>query len=231
MNNFVTAIIVAAGNSSRMGLGMSKQFIPLLGEPALKYTLDAFQRSYIIDSIVVVCRPQDEIAIRSIVSDNSFDKVEAVVYGGKVRGESVANGINSANEATTHFAIHDGARPLIELGDIEKVVKAAFETKAATLGTFVTDTIKTVNNEGDIESTPVRSKLRAVQTPQVFEKEIYQKAMKYAKDNNLDFTDDCQLLEALGEKVRVVIGSQDNIKLTTQNDITLVENILKRKQV
>lgn len=231
MKKFVTAIIVAAGNSSRMGLGMSKQFIPLLGEPALKYTLNAFERSYIIDSIVVVCRPQDKVAISAIINQNSFKKVDALVYGGSTRGESVTNGVNSANSETTHFAIHDGARPLVELIDIENVVKVAFETNAATLGIFVTDTIKTVDNENNIVSTPVRSKLRAVQTPQVFEKELYIKALNYAKENKLSFTDDCQLVESIGESVKVVIGSQDNIKLTTQNDIAIVEHILKGKQV
>lgn len=231
MGKFVTAIIVAAGNSSRMGMKTSKQFIPLLGQPALKLTLSAFERSYIINSIVVVCRVQDEIAVESVIQTGGFKKVEAIVYGGSVRGESVENGVKSANERTTHFAIHDGARPLVELEDIEKVVKAAFETNAATLGTFVTDTIKTVDNDGNIESTPPRGKLRAVQTPQVFEKNLYIKALNHAKENNLDFTDDCQLLESIGEKVKVVIGSQDNIKLTTQNDILTAENILKRKQV
>ncbi len=231
MEKFVTAIIVAAGNSSRMGIGMSKQFISLLGKPALEYTLNAFERSYIIDSVVVVCRPQDKVAISAIINQNKIKKVDALAYGGNTRGESVTNGINSANPETTHFAIHDGARPLVELIDIENVVKSAFETKAATLGTLVTDTIKTVDNESNIVSTPVRSKLRAVQTPQVFEKELYLKALNYAKKNKLSFTDDCQLIESIGEKVKVVIGSQDNIKLTTQNDIAIVEHILKGKLV
>lgn len=230
MKNFVTAIIVAAGNSSRMGLGMSKQFIPLLGEPALKYTLDAFERSYIIDSIAVVCRPQDKVAISAIIKQNSFNKVDALVYGGRTRAESVSNGVRSVNPETTHFAIHDGARPLVMLRDIENVVKVAFETKAAALGTPVTDTIKTVDNDGNIVSTPARNKLRAVQTPQVFEKELYIKALNYAKENKLDFTDDCQLVESIGEKVKVVIGSGNNIKLTTQNDIAIAEYILNREK-
>lgn len=230
MKNFVTAIIVAAGNSSRMGMTMSKQFIPLLGQPAIKYTLSAFERSYLINSIIVVCRPQDEIALRSIISKNDISKVRDVVYGGATRGESVFNGIKASAEETTHFAIHDGARPLIDLEDIEKVVKASFETGAATLGTYVTDTIKTVDEEGFIASTPVRSRLRAVQTPQVFEKNIYLNAIETAKENKLDFTDDCQLIENAKGKVKIVIGSDTNIKLTTQADITIAENILGRKQ-
>jgi 2-C-methyl-D-erythritol 4-phosphate cytidylyltransferase len=227
MKNFVTAIIVAAGESSRMGLGISKQFIPLLGEPVLKHTITAFEKSYIIDSIVVVCRPQDKIAISAIIKENSFKKVDAIVCGGNSRGQSVSNGIAGADPNTTHFAIHDGARPLISVEDIESVVKGAFKAKATTLGTFVTDTIKVIDQENYIVSTPVRSKLRAVQTPQVFEKELYMKALKSAEEKGLDFTDDCQLVENIGERVKVIIGSEDNIKLTTQNDIAIAENILK----
>ena len=230
MKNYVTVIIVAAGNSSRMGLATSKQFIPLLEQPAIQYTLTAFERSYLINSIVVVCRPQDEIAIRTIIDNNNIKKVDAIVYGGSTRSESVLNGIKASNDETTHFAIHDGARPLIELEDIEKVVKGAFETGCATLGTYVTDTIKTVDEEGYISSTLTRSKLRAVQTPQVFEKNLYLNAFNNAMDSKLDFTDDCQLLENYGAKVKVIIGNTTNIKLTTQSDIIIAENILKRKQ-
>lgn len=230
MENFVTAIIVAAGNSTRMGLNMSKQFIPLLGEPAIKYTLESFEKSYIINSVVVVCRPQDKIALNAVIN-NKFQKVNAIVYGGSSRDESVCNGIKASDERTTHFAIHDGARPLVEQEDIVKVVKAAFETKAATLGTYVTDTIKVVDDENKILSTPLRSKLRAVQTPQVFEKNLYLNALEKARENKVNFTDDCQLIESIGEKVSVVIGSTSNIKLTTQDDILMAESILKGKQV
>ncbi len=212
-----------------MGLKISKQFIPLCGEPVIKHTLKAFEQSEVINSVVVVCRPQDEYEIHKI-ADGNFSKVRAVVYGGSVRDESVRNGILAADERTTHYAIHDGARPLIEQKDIAGVVNKAFETGAAALGTLVTDTIKVVDENNIIVDTPIRSQLRAVQTPQVFEKNLYLKALDNAKNKNLNITDDCKLAEALGARVHIVIGSDTNIKLTTPSDINLAKTILKSRQ-
>ena len=222
---FVSAIIVAAGNSTRMGLGKSKQFIELCGEPVIKHTLWAFEISDVIDSVVVVCREQDENDIKSVIRGGGFGKVKAVVYGGKTRDISVNNGVLACDERTTHFAIHDGARPLVSQEDIKAVVNEAVRCKAAALGTPVTDTIKIVDKDNIIISTPDRSTLRAVQTPQVFERTLYLKAL--AKGSNKGITDDCQLVESIGEKVKIVIGSEKNIKLTTQNDIIIAESILK----
>ncbi len=231
MNGFVTAIIVAAGGSTRMGLGFSKQFIPLCGEPVIAHTLRAFERADIIASVVVVCREQDKNEIMKIAADNGFGKVKAFVNGGATRDESVRNGIAACDERTTHYAIHDGARPLISVDDIERVVKAAFETKAAALGTNVTDTIKVVDDNENIVSTPLRSTLRAVQTPQVFEKSLYLGALERASAGDETVTDDCKLVELSGGKVRIVPGSETNIKLTTQSDITLAESILGKLKV
>lgn len=221
MKTFVSAIIVAAGNSTRMGIGKSKQFIRLGGEPVIKHTLWAFEMSNVINSVVVVCREQDEKDIKAVIRSGGFGKVKAVVYGGKTRDVSVKNGVLACDERTTHFAIHDGARPLVTEEDIKAVVNEAIKCKAAALGTLVTDTIKVVDENNTIVSTPDRSTLRAVQTPQVFEKELYLKALEHGRNKGI--TDDCQLVESIGEKVRIVIGSERNIKLTTQNDILLAE--------
>ena len=226
-NIFVSAVVVAAGNSSRMGLKISKQFIDLGGEPVIAHTLRAFERSDVIDGVVVVCRENDKMQIENIVSEKGFNKVRATVLGGATRDESVRNGVFGCDERTPHFAIHDGARPLISQDDIKKVVACAVENGCAVLGTFVTDTIKVVNDKNEIISTPERSTLRAVQTPQVFEKSIYLKALKFAKENKEPVTDDCKLVENIGEKIHIVLGSETNIKLTTQNDIKLARNILK----
>ena len=224
MRTFVSAVIVAAGNSTRMGTGKSKQFIMLRGEPVIKHTLCAFEISDLIDSVVVVCREQDENETKSIIKKSGFGKVKAVVYGGKTRGESVKNGVQACDERTTHFAIHDGARPLVVDEDIKAVVSEAVKCKAAALGTLVTDTVKVVDENNVIVSTPDRQTLRAVQTPQVFEKDLYLRAL--SKGNNEGVTDDCQLVESIGEKVKIVIGSGKNIKLTTLNDILLAEALL-----
>lgn len=229
MAAYVSAVIVAAGGSVRMGIADSKQFIPLLSRPAIEYTLRAFQKCYLIKEIVVVCREQDMERIHQIADENGFSKVSKLVSGGASRAESVRNGIEATNEKAKYFAIHDGARPLITVEEIERVVEACFETGAATLGTSVTDTIKIVDGFNKIESTPLRSQLRAVQTPQVFEKELYKFALENAGDNAINFTDDCSLIENMGGEVEVVKGSNENIKLTTPLDVIIAESILKSR--
>lgn len=230
MANFVSAIIVAAGGSVRMGIADSKQFIPLLGHPAIEYTLRAFEKCHFIKEIVVVCREQDKERIRLIADENGFSKVSSFVEGGASRAESVRNGIKAANSKAKYFAIHDGARPLITVEEIERVIEAAFETGAATLGVPVKDTIKIVDGYNKIESTPLRSQLRAVHTPQVFERELYQFALENAGDNMINFTDDCSLIEHMGGEVEVVKGSEENIKLTTPIDVVIAESILSKRR-
>ena len=229
MSAFVSAIIVAAGGSTRMGTAGSKQFIPLLERPVIEYTLSAFQNCETISEIVVVSREQDAQQIKEIADNNGFSKVKAVVNGGDSRAHSVKNGIAAASSGAEYYAIHDGARPLITVEEIERVCEAAFETGAATLGTPVTDTIKIVDGSDMIESTPLRSQLRAVQTPQVFESELYSFALDNAEDDLEGFTDDCSLIEKMGGEVMVVEGNKENIKLTTPIDIIIAESILKSR--
>ena len=229
MSAFVSAIIVAAGGSTRMGTAGSKQFIPLLERPVIEYTLRAFQDCKLISEIVVVSREQDAQQIKEIADNNGFSKVKAVVNGGDSRAHSVKNGIAAASSGAEYYAIHDGARPLITVEEIEHVCEAAFETGAATLGTSVTDTIKIVDGDDMIETTPLRSQLRAVQTPQVFESELYSFALENAEENLEGFTDDCSLIENMGGEVMVVEGSKENIKLTTPIDIIIAESILKSR--
>lgn len=226
-DRYTTAIIVAAGDSTRMGGKMSKQLIPLLGRPAIEYTLRAFQSCDEIREIIVVARPQDINDIAQTAF--AFKKVMVVTAGGKDRAESVRKGIKAASRCTTHYAIHDGARVLITPEEILRVLNTAYETGAATLGTPVTDTVKVVGEDGNILSTPDRSSLYAVQTPQVFERDLYRRAIDNAVENGLSVTDDCAMVEAIGIPVRVVKGEYTNIKLTTPTDIAVAEAFLKRK--
>lgn len=230
MSAFVSAVIVAAGGSVRMGIADSKQFIPLLSRPAIEYTLKSFQKCHLIKEIVIVCREQDNDRINKIIELNGFSKVSKLVKGGDSRADSVRNGIGACSENAKYYAIHDGARPLITVEEIERVVEAAFDTGAATLGTSVKDTIKVVDGFNNIESTPIRSQLRAVQTPQVFERDLYRFALENAGDNLINFTDDCSLIENMGGEVLVVKGNEENIKLTTPIDIVIAESILKSRQ-
>lgn len=224
---FVTAIIVAAGNSTRMGSTTSKQFIPLLDKPAIYYTLTAFESADSIDEVVVVCRECDLKQIKDIVRDSGFGKVKAYAFGGATRCESVRNGITAASECADYFAIHDGARALVRACDIDAVVSAAVVCKAAALAVPVTDTIKIVDNNGFVISTPQRETLRAAQTPQVFERNLYFSALKVSEGET--FTDDCALVEAAGAKVKLIVGDYTNIKLTTLQDVPLAEGILQRR--
>ena len=228
MSAFVSAIIVAAGGSTRMGISDSKQFIPLLGKPAISYTLSAFQNCALISEIVVVSRAQDIDRIFALAQGSGFDKVNAVVEGGSCRAASVKNGILAADAQAQYFAIHDGARPLITTKEIAAVVEAAFETGAATIGTAVTDTIKVADENDVIINTPERSTLRAVQTPQVFEKELYTFAISDAEDLE-SVTDDCSLIEKMGGEVLIVEGSRENIKLTMPIDVLIAESILSKR--
>lgn len=211
-----------------MGISDSKQFIPLLGKPAISYTLSAFQKCALISEIVVVSRARDINRIFELAQSEGFDKVSAVVEGGLCRAESVKNGILAVDAQAEYFAIHDGARPLITTDEITAVVEAAFETGAATVGTAVTDTIKIADENSYIVNTPDRASLRAVQTPQAFEKELYTFAINDAE--SLDsVTDDCSLIEKMGGEVLIVEGSRENIKLTTPIDVLIAESILSKR--
>ena len=225
--HYTTAIIVAAGDSTRMGYKLSKQLIPLCGRPAIEYTLRAFQDCDMIDEIDIVTRPQDINDVAQIAFQ--FKKVMGIISGGADRAESVRKGIRNTSKRTTHYVIHDGARVMITPDEICRVLNVAFETGAATLGTPVIDTIKVAGENGDILSTPDRSTLWAVQTPQVFVRDLYLRAIDYAVEHNLSVTDDCSLVEALGVPVRIVRGEYTNIKLTTPSYVVIAEALLKRK--
>lgn len=227
MRPFTSAILVAAGSSTRMGLPFSKQFIPLCGMYALEHTIRAFERCDDIDEIIIVARGEDVESIGELAFD--YSKVCAVVKGGDTRTQSVSIGARNARDCSAFFAIHDGARCLITPEEISRVVQTAYKTFAATLGTPVTDTIKVVGENAVITSTPDRSSLYAVQTPQVFSRELYMKAIENANTNHLSVTDDCALVEAIGAPVTLVRGEYTNIKLTTKTDIALAETILSQR--
>jgi len=222
-----SAVIVAAGSSTRMGKPISKQLIKINGTQVILHTLRAFQQAESISEIIVVCRKEDMPAIQKLAKDNNITKAVAFTQGGCTRQQSVKNGAALANG--DYIAIHDGARPLITPHDINKVTADAERYGAAALGVFVKDTIKVVDENGFIQSTPDRSRLISIYTPQVFETSIYKQAIKKAEADGKDYTDDCQLVESLGERIYVTQGNATNIKLTTPEDITIAEGFLKRR--
>lgn len=224
-----TAVIVAAGSSTRMGKPVSKQLIKLNGTQVIIHTLRAFQKAESISEIIVVCRKNDIEAIKNLAQLNNITKVTAFTEGGSTRQQSVKNGVLLASSTADYIAVHDGARPLVTPEDINAVVENAVKYKASALGVFVKDTIKVVDENGFILSTPDRSRLIAIYTPQVFKMDMYKTAMEKAEKENKDYTDDCQLVESLGEKVFVTQGSAMNIKLTTPDDIAVAENFLNNR--
>lgn len=224
---YVAAIIVSAGNSTRMSLSISKQLIPLLGISVIGRTLMAFENAQSISEIIVVCRDSDRAEIEEIAQSLSIGKLKGFASGGATRSDSVSGGVRALSDKVTHIAIHDGARALVTTNEIDRVVMSAIEHDAATLAVPVTDTVKVVDESGVIVSTPDRATLVSAQTPQVFEKELYLRAMRSSE--GMSFTDDCALVESIGEKVYTVIGEYTNIKITTPKDIPLAEEILRQR--
>lgn len=225
------AVVVAAGNSTRMALGFSKQFVSLCGVPAIVHTLSAFDAAELIQCTVVVCRKEDIDQIQHEIQEYKIQKVTAITEGGMTRQQSVAAGISAAPDDAAYFAIHDGARALITPEEINVSVEDAFECGASALAVPVKDTIKIVGKNNYIVSTPERSTMWAVQTPQVFERGLYLRAMKQADKDGGDYTDDCQLVEHIGVKVHLCMGTYKNIKLTTVEDLEIAQAVLKSREV
>ena len=217
------AVIVAAGSASRMG-GIDKVMAPLKGEPMIVHTVRAFQDCDAIKEIVIVTRPDLILPITGLT--NAFDKVTAVVCGGKSRQESVALGMNALSDKCELAAIQDGARPLVTWQLIDRVVRAAHAYHAAIPVIPVKDTIK-VCNSALVISTPDRSTLRAVQTPQVFDFDLLRGALKQAEADGAEVTDDCSAVERLGMTVKIVDGDERNLKVTTPLDLKLAEMLME----
>lgn len=202
----------------------SKLLLKINGETVLQRSVNAFLNISDVDEVIVVAREKDIPAFSDILTDERV----SFVIGGETRQQSVMNAVDMIDECEL-IIIHDGARPLIKSVDIENTIRAAKENKAAAVGVFVKDTIKVVDKNGFVVSTPDRSTLFAVQTPQIFDFELYKNAAKNAREKGLDFTDDCQLVECFNKKVKTVAGSYSNIKITTPDDIVLAENLLKNE--
>lgn len=211
----VGAVIAAAGSSSRMG-GRDKLAEPLDGIPVILRTLAAVEAVPEIREIVVVTREDRVEEYRRLLGQCS--RLRAVVPGGSTRQESVRNGVRALSPDCTLAAIHDGARPLVTPEVFARCIEAARSCGAATAAVPVKDTIKLADETGRVLDTPDRSRLWAVQTPQIFDRERYLRAAEEAERQGLSCTDDCQLFEAMGWEVQLVMGDYRNLKLTTPED-------------
>ena len=211
----VGAVIAAAGSSSRMG-GRDKLAEPLDGIPVILRTLAAVEAVPEIREIVVVTREDRVEEYRRLLGQCS--RLRAVVPGGSTRQESVRNGVRALSPDCTLAAIHDGARPLVTPEVFARCIEAARSCGPATAAGPVKDTIKLADEAGRVLDTPDRSRLWAVQTPQIFDRERYLRAAEEAERRGLSCTDDCQLFEAMGWEVQLVMGDYRNLKLTTPED-------------
>ena len=218
-----TAVIVAAGSSRRMGA--DKLFLSLAGIPVIVRTLMQFQACEDITEIIVVTREDKLVEVADYFKRYGISKVTKILQGGKERVESSAAGVFEADRHSGYIAISDGARPFVTPEIISATVEAARKYGAATPAVPVKDTIKSAEN-GVVTGTPDRSKLFAVQTPQVFEAALIKGALTKAIRDNIPVTDDCSAVEAMGYPVHLVEGSYRNIKITTQEDMIISQAYL-----
>ena len=217
------AVIVAAGSASRMK-GIDKIMADLGGMPVIARTAKAFQDCDCISEIVIVTR--EDLIPAVTAACLGFEKVTAVVAGGDSRQESVNNGLNALSDKVKLAAIQDGARPFATWQMIDRVVRAANSYGAAAPGIPVKDTIKVVAG-GVVTGTPDRKTLNAVQTPQVFDKDLLRAALKKAKEDEAEVTDDCSAVERMGMSIKIVEGDERNIKITTPMDLKIAALILE----
>jgi len=226
------ALIVAAGKGTRMGKEGGKQFLPLAGKPVLAHTLISFQQASSIDAIVVVVAEENFEKCLSVIDKHDVMKVDRVVIGGDERQDSVYNGLQAAMEfgQINLMAIHDGARPLIKPELIDEAVAVLDDCDGAVVGIPAKDTIKLVH-EGYIIETLNRASTWQIQTPQVFRFETLLYAHERAKSEGYYGTDDAVLVERNGGRIKVVLGSDENIKITTPSDLAIAEAILEARNV
>lgn len=223
----VSAIVLAAGSGRRMGAGENKMFLPLSGKPILAHTLRLFQHIPDVGELVIVVRPEEEQRVRSIAESEGLRAPLSFVHGGPERADSVWEGLKRIRYP--YVLVHDGARPLTPPECVAALLDNVRQTKAAILAVPVKDTIKVVNERGEVDYTPDRRLLWAAQTPQAFETGLLRAA--YASLSSLEgMTDDACVVERYGHPVSVVPGSEDNLKITVPQDIERAETILRRRQ-
>ncbi len=224
---YCSVVIVAAGKGKRMGSDMNKQYLKLNGKEVLAHTIDKFEKCNDIDEIIVVTgKDEIEYCRQYICEKYNFSKIKNIVAGGKERQNSVYNGLLQVSGRTQIVLIHDGARPLIRLKQIQDSIKIAREEGACVIGVPIKDTVKICHNNQLVKGTPPRDSLWIVQTPQAFRYDWIMEAYELGIKNNLAATDDSMMVEALGYPVKVVEGRYDNIKITTPEDLVIAKNMM-----
>lgn len=227
---FCTAVVLAAGSGRRMGTKVHKQYLLMGGKPVLYYSLDTFQKSELIDEIILVCGSgEEEYCRHEIVEQYGLTKVGKIIPGGAERYNSVWNGLQETKDGYVY--IHDGARPFVDDEMIARAYECVSESHACVAGMPSKDTVKIADETQTVQQTPDRNRVWIVQTPQVFETELIRRAYDLLmKKETINVTDDAMVAEQmLGCPVRLFYGSYENIKITTPEDLEIAEIFLERK--
>lgn len=224
-----SVVIVSAGRGSRMKADINKQFLKLQNKEVIAHTIDKFYNNENIGEIIVVVREDEaEFFKINIIEKYGYKNIK-IAFGGNERQDSVYNGLKMVDENCKIVLIHDGARPFVNNETIDSAIESAKENKCVIVGVPVKDTIKVIDENNNVCDTPDRSTLWSIQTPQVFDYSLIMKAHEKAREDNYYGTDDSMLMEYFGQKVKVVEGSYNNIKITTPEDLKIGEEILRDK--
>ena len=228
--NFTSAIIAAAGLSTRFGGEKTKQMTELCGLPVLAHTVLAYQQTECIHEIIIVAKRNEIPVWEQLCREHSLDKVTKIVAGGETRQASVMNGLEAINDKAKFVAIADGARCLTTPDQITSVCRAAYKYKAATAAHRSTDTVKIADSKGFIDKTADRETVWLAQTPQVFKTKLYRAAAYTAYKKGFEGTDDNSLVEYVKHPIRLIECGSQNIKITTHEDLCVAEAILCDRQ-
>lgn len=220
-----SVIIPAAGSGSRMKAGENKQFLKLAGKPVIIHTLLIFECNKHVDEIIVVAKKEEINRFEQLLKEYNLKTKISIVAGGETRQESVHKGIEAMDKETEYVVVHDGARPFIKQEKLNSMFSEVFEKNAVIMAVPTKDTIKRVNKNKVVE-TLNRKELWNIQTPQMFERDLIERAYKHALESEFTGTDDSSLVEFMGEEVSVLMGSYNNIKITTPEDLVFGEMVL-----
>ena len=222
----VTAIVVAAGKSERMGTGTDKAFLNLGPRPVVAWSLLAFERCADIDKIVLVVRRDQINAAKSLARMFGISKLLNIVAGGTKRQDSVMNGLKALDVDARFVVVHDGARPCVTPETISETVKLARRCGAAVVGRHIWDTVKLVEKGTTVTRTEDRSKLWAIQTPQAFDVRLLKRAYEAVVEQQKEVTDDASAVELIGEPVKIYETEKPNLKITTVEDLRMAAAIV-----
>jgi 2-C-methyl-D-erythritol 4-phosphate cytidylyltransferase len=223
----LSAIIVAAGSSQRMGF--DKLLALLVDRPVLAHTVDAFERTSSVEEIILVARPERVAEFKELVSQYALTKVRSVTPGGERRQDSVRAGLEQVSDRASHVAVHDAARPLVTPQQIERVLEIARAHGGAALAEPITNTLKRADESGVVSGGVGRENLFAMQTPQIFQRDLLKRAYAAIAKDNLCVTDEVSAVEHLGAKVVLVPNEDWNVKITYPRDLLLAQAVLARR--